>query len=152
MKLALIFLLCGMAFSQTKYDLLLQGGHVIDAKNGISALRDVGIKDGKIAAVAPKLDPKDALKTVNVGGLQVTPGLIDIHVHVFTGTGERNSYEGDKNVPPDGFTLRVGVTTVADAGCAGWRNFEDFKQRAIDCSNTPDLFFLNIIGSSICGG
>ena len=86
----------------------LQGGHVIDAKNGISALMDVGIKDGKIAAVAAKLDPKDALKTVNVGGLYVTPGLIDIHVHVYSGTGERNSYAGDNSVPPDGFTFRVG--------------------------------------------
>src|SRR5689334_6268721 len=71
-----LFIVCGFMFStvllgQTKYDLLLQGGHVIDAKNGISATRDVAIKDGKIAAVAAKLDPKDALKSVNVAGLQV---------------------------------------------------------------------------------
>ncbi|HSU66367.1 MAG TPA: amidohydrolase/deacetylase family metallohydrolase [Tepidisphaeraceae bacterium] len=152
MKLALIFALCGIGFSQTKYDLLLQGGHVIDAKNGISALRDVGIKDGKIAAVAAKLDPKDALKTVNVGGLHVTPGLIDIHVHVFTGTGERNSYAGDNSIPPDGFTFRVGVTTVADAGCAGWRNFEEFKDKIIDRSKTRVLAFLNIVGNGMRGG
>src|SRR5437764_11500550 len=152
MKLALTFMLCGIAFSQTKYDLLLQGGHVIDAKNGISALRDVGIKAGKIAAVAPKLDPKDALKTVNVGGLYVTPGLIDIHVHVYTGTGERGSYAGDNSLPPDGFTFRVGVTTVADAGCAGWRNFEDFKDKVIDRSKTRVLAFLNIVGNGLRGG
>src|SRR3954454_2983598 len=151
MKLALMFVLAGVAFSQTKYDLLLQGGHVIDAKNGISALRDVAIKDGKIAAVAAKLDPRDALKTVNVGGLHVTPGLIDIHVHVYTGTGERGSYAGDLSVPPDGFTFRVGVTTVADAGCAGYKNFEDFKQRIIDRSRTRVLAFLNIVGSGMRG-
>src|SRR3954447_25242287 len=152
MKLALSFLFCGAAFSQTKYDLLLQGGHVVDAKNRISAVMDVGIKDGKIAAVAAKLDPSDALKTVNVGGLYVTPGLIDIHVHVYTGTGERNSYAGDNSLPPDGFTFRVGVTTVADAGCAGWRNFEDFKEKIIDRSKTRVLAFLNIVGNGMRGG
>ncbi len=144
-------LLCAGAFAQTKYDLLLQGGHVIDAKNRISAVRDVGIKDGKIAAVAAKLDPKDALKTVNASGLYVTPGLVDIHVHVYTGTGERNSYAGDNSIPPDGFTFRVGVTTVADAGCAGWRNFEDFKDRIIDRSRTRVLALLNIVGNGMRG-
>lgn len=139
-------------FGQTpQYDLLLQGGHVIDAKNNISGVRDVAIRDGKIAAVAAKIDPSQALKAVNVGGLYVTPGLVDIHVHVYTGTGERGSYAGDNSVPPDGFTFRVGVTTVADAGCAGWRNFEDFKDRIIDRSKTRVLAFLNIVGSGMRG-
>jgi dihydroorotase len=148
----LLLLLAAFGSAQPKYDLLLQGGHVIDARNGLSAVRDVGIKDGKVAAVAAKLDPKDALKTVDVKGLYVTPGLVDIHVHVFTGTGERNSYAGDNSVPPDGFTFRVGVTTVADAGCAGWRNFEDFKERIIDRSKTRVLAFLNIVGNGMRGG
>jgi dihydroorotase len=135
-----------------KYDLLLQGGHVIDARNNISAIRDVAIAGGKIAAVGAKLNPADAVKTVNVSGLYVTPGLIDIHAHTYTGTGERRSYAGDNSVYPDGFTLRVGVTTVADAGCAGWRNFEDFKQRVIDRSKTRILAFLNIVGNGMRGG
>ena len=101
-----------------KYDLLLRGGHMIDAKNSISAVRDVAIAGGKIAAVAASIDPSEALKTVDVAGLYVTPGLVDIHTHVYTGTGERRSYAGDNSVYPDGFTFRVGVTTVADAG--GW--------------------------------
>jgi dihydroorotase len=150
-RLAMIALGAASAFAQTKYDLLLQGGHVIDARNRISAVRDVAIKDGRIAAVAAKLDPKDALKTVNAAGLYVTPGLIDIHVHVYTGTGERSSYAGDNSVPPDGFTFRVGVTTVADAGCAGWRNFEDFKERIIDRSRTRIYAFLNIVGHGMRG-
>ena len=54
----------------------------MDARNGISAVRDIGMKDGKIAAVALHLDAKDAVKTVHVAGLLVTPGLVDIHVHV----------------------------------------------------------------------
>jgi dihydroorotase len=145
------FGLCGLTYGQSRYDLLLQGGRVIDPKNNISAVRDVGIKDGKIAAVAAHLDPKDALKTVNANGLYVTPGLVDIHVHVYAGTGERGSYAGDNSLYPDGFTLRVGVTTAADAGCAGWRNFEDFKQRVIDRSKTRILAFLNIVGNGMRG-
>jgi len=144
--------LARQGFSQPKYDLLLQGGHVVDAKNNISAVRDVAIKDGLIAAVAQKLSPSDARKTVNASGLYVTPGLIDIHAHVFAGTGERNSYAGDNSLYPDGYTFRVGVTTVADAGCAGWRNFEAFKEHVIDRAKTRILVFLNIVGNGMRGG
>jgi dihydroorotase len=143
--------LSSQVYAQVRCDLLLQGGHVIDAKNGISAIRDVAIRDGKIAAVAPHLDSKDAIKTVNASGLYVTPGLVDMHVHAYAGTGERDSYAGDNSVYPDGFTFRVGVTTVADAGCSGWRNFEDFKQRIIDRSKTRVLAFLNIVGAGMRG-
>ncbi len=94
--LGLVLLAAGLATAaDPKYDLLLKGGHVIDAKNNLSAVRDVAIAGGKIAAVAPRIDPADAFKTVDVSGLYVTPGLVDIHVHVFTGTGEKNSYAGD---------------------------------------------------------
>ena len=72
-----------------KYDLLLRGGHVIDARNAINAVRDVAIAAGKIAAVAREASiPRTRFKTVDVTGLYVTPGLIDIHAHVYTGTGE----------------------------------------------------------------
>jgi dihydroorotase len=134
-----------------QYDLLLTNGHVIDAKNHISAVRDVAIKDGKIAAVADHIDPKSALKTVDVKGLYVTPGLVDIHVHVYASTGEAHSYAGDNSVWPDGFTLRNGVTTVADAGSSGYKNFEDFKTHIIDRSKTRVLAFLNIVGAGMRG-
>ncbi len=140
-----------LGLSQTQYDLLLQGGRVIDPKNNISGVRDVAILNGRIAAVAEHLDASTALKTVDVSGLYVTPGLVDIHVHVYASTGERNSYAGDNSVFPDGFTFRVGVTTVADAGCAGWRNFEDFKEHIIDRSHTRVLAFLNIVGAGMRG-
>lgn len=133
------------------YDLLLKGGHVLDDKNHVDSMRDVGIKDGKIAAVGANLNPKDALKTVDVKGLYVTPGLIDIHVHVFAGTGEKGSYAGDLSVYPDGFTLRNGVTTVVDAGSSGWRNFDDFKDKIIDRSKTRVLAELNIVGAGMRG-
>ena len=159
-NLRLTLLLCatGIAFSQTPtrptpdYDLLLKGGHVIDGKNKLSAIRDVAIKDGKIAAVAPNIPTVKAAKTVNVTGLYVTPGLVDIHVHVFPGL-EKNSYaSGDWGLYPDGFTLRTGVTTVADAGSSGWRNFEDFKARIVDQSKTRVLAFLNVVGAGMGSG
>ncbi len=138
--------------AEPAYDLLLRGGHVLDDKNHIDGVMDVAIKDGKIARVAAHIPPTSALKTVEVKGLYVTPGLIDIHVHVYAGTGERNSYAGDLSVPPDGFTFRVGVTTVVDAGCSGWRNFEDFKDRIIDRSKTRVFAMLNIVGAGMRGG
>jgi dihydroorotase len=152
MRIPALLLFATALAAQPRYDLLLQGGRVIDAKNNISAIRDVAIKDGAIAAVAPRLNPADALKTVNVAGLIVTPGLVDIHVHVFAGTGERSSYAGDNSVYPDPLTLRAGVTTVADAGCAGWRNFEEFNDRIISRSKTRVLAFINIVGAGMRGG
>ncbi len=133
------------------YDLLLVHGHVLDAKNHRDADSDVGIKDGKIAAVAAHLDAKDALKTVDVKGLYVVPGLIDLHVHVYAGTGEKGSYAGDLSLYPDGYTFRNGVTTVVDAGSSGWRNFDDFKDRVIDRSRTRILAELNIVGAGMRG-
>jgi dihydroorotase len=134
-----------------RYDLLLQNGHVIDAKNHLSAIRDVAILDGKIAAIAERIDPSTALKSVDVKGLYVTPGLVDIHVHVYGSTGEKNSYAGDNGLFPDGFTLRNGVTSVADAGSSGYKNFEDFKEHIIDRSKTRVFAFINIVGAGMRG-
>jgi dihydroorotase len=137
--------------AQQKYDLVLKGGHLIDARNSISGVRDVAIAGGKVAAVAANINPADALKVVDASGLYVTPGLVDIHVHVYAGTGERGSYAGDNSLHPDGFTLRSGVTTVVDAGSSGWRSFDDFKDRIIDRSKTRVLAFLNIVGAGMRG-
>ncbi|HEX4163939.1 MAG TPA: amidohydrolase/deacetylase family metallohydrolase [Bryobacteraceae bacterium] len=133
------------------YDLLLQHGHVIDAKNNIDRVMDVAIKDGKIAAVGEHLDPKEAAKTIDVAGFYVTPGLIDIHTHDYASTGEARSYAGDYGIWPDAFTLRTGVTTVCDAGSSGWRNFEDFKEHIIDREITRVLSFINIVGAGMRG-
>jgi dihydroorotase len=138
--------------AEPRYDLLLRGGHVIDPKSGTSGVRDVAIAGGRIAAVAQGLDPKHAFKVVDVAGLFVTPGLVDMHAHVYAGTGEKDSYAGDNSVYPDGFTLRSGVTTVVDAGCAGWRNVADFKDRVVDRARTRVLAFLNIVGHGMRGG
>ncbi|MGE3821092.1 MAG: amidohydrolase/deacetylase family metallohydrolase, partial [Isosphaeraceae bacterium] len=137
--------------AEPAHDLLLRGGRVIDPGNRFSAVADVAIRDGKIAAVASSIDPATAFKSVDVSGLYVTPGLIDIHVHVFAGPGERDSFVGGQSVMPDGFTFRSGVTTVADAGCSGWRDFEEFKERIVDRARTRVFAFLNIVGRGMRG-
>ena len=78
--------------------------------------------------------------------------LVDIHVHVFSGDRGETYAGGNLSVPPDGFTLRAGVTTVVDAGSSGWRNFPDFKDRVIDRSKTRVLALLNIVGKGMGGG
>jgi dihydroorotase len=136
-----------------KYDLLIRGGHVIDPKNGIDRISDVAIADGKIAQVAADIPAADAATVVDARGLYVTPGLIDMHVHVFFGTEPNADYSNGFNaLPPDGFTLRVGVTTVVDVGGAGWRNFIQFKEQVIDRARTRVLALLNIVGSGMKGG
>lgn len=148
--MALCLLAALSASAQTRYDLLLKGGHVIDARNGISAVRDVAIAGGRIAAVAENIPASAARRTVDVSSLYVTPGLVDMHVHVFAATMDRE-YTGEFGVRPDGFTFRSGVTTVVDAGSSGWRNFEDFKRLVIDRMQTRIFAMLNIVGHGMGG-
>ena len=102
--------------------------------------------------MAANIPVAQAHKVIDARGLYVTPGLVDMHVHVYAGTGARNAYSGDLSVYPDGFTFRSGVTTVVDAGSSGWRNFPDFKDRVIDRSKTRVLAFVNIVGNGMGGG
>lgn len=141
------------SFGQQSYDLVIKGGHVIDPKNSIDGPMDVAVLDGKIARVAANIPTANAKQVVNAEGMYVTPGLIDIHGHVFYGT-DRGNYlsNGSVAVVPDGFTFRVGVTTIVDAGGAGWRSFRMFKENIIDQAQTRVLSFLNIVGEGMRGG
>src|SRR6266571_2757105 len=94
-KSLLALSIAAIALAQSDYDFVLKGGRVIDGKNKLSAIRDVAVKDGKIAAVAPDIDASRALKAVDVSGLYVTPGLIDMHVHVFPGPVKNSYANGD---------------------------------------------------------
>ena len=135
------------------YNTLIKGGRVIDAKNNINALMDVAIKDGKIAKIAQNIDAALAEQLVNAKGMYVTPGLIDVHAHVFWGT-QPNSYlsNGDVGVTADGFSFRSGVTTLVDCGGPGYKSFDTFKKNIIDKSQTRILAFLNIVGEGMRGG
>jgi len=138
---------------KAQFDLLIRGGRVIDARNGVDGVMDVAIAGGKIARVAANIDPSLATRIAEAAGLLVVPGLIDIHAHVFFGT-ERDAYlsNGEQAVPPDSHSFRNGQTTLVDAGGAGWRNFPQFKEQVIDRARTRVLSFLNIVGSGMKGG
>ena len=150
MQAAIILLFAALAQAQ-QYDLILKGGRVIDPKNGVDAVRDVAIRGGRIAAVEANLPAGAARKTVDVGGLYVTPGLVDLHVHVFWGTKHAITADGDHCVQPDAVGFRTGVTTMVDAGSSGWRDFADFRRRVIDTSQTRVLAMINIVGVGMLG-
>lgn len=152
MKHFALILFAASALHAQTYDLLLKGGHVIDPKNNISRRMDVAIASRKIAKVAANIAPSEARRVANLEGLYVTPGLVDIHVHVYAGTGKAKVLTGDSSVYPDGFSFRTGVTTMVDAGTSGWRNFPDFRQRVIDRSQTRVLALLNIVGGGMGEG
>ena len=140
------------ALAQT-HNIVIKNGHVIDPKNNIDEILDVAISNGKIVQVAKNIDTRNAKQIVDAKGLYVTPGLVDIHVHVFAGTQLDQAYmNGPSAVAPDGFTFRNGVTTVVDAGSSGWKTFPEFKKNIIDKSQTRVLAFLNIVGQGMRGG
>jgi len=149
----LLLLVCAFHNAQSQqYNILIKGGYVIDAKNKLHDSLDIAVKDGKIVRVEKNIDPKQAIQVVDARGLYVTPGLIDIHTHVFYGTDPGRAYNGGPEaIVPDGFTFRNGVTTVVDAGSSGWRDFPTFKRQVIDISRTRVLAFLNIVGSGMHG-
>ena len=157
MKKVFISILCLVTFfynaNAQSYSIVIKGGLVIDPKNGINEVMDIAIQDGKIASVAKNINATGAAQVINAKGLIVAPGLIDIHGHVFAGTQpDRYLSDGNGALMPDGYTFRVGVTTIVDCGGAGWKNFPVFKKNVIDVSQTRVLSFLNIVGEGMRGG
>jgi dihydroorotase len=125
------------------YDLLLKSGRVIDPSQDLSAPRDVAILGRTIARVAADIREADARHVLDVRGSIVTPGLIDVHVHVYDGV-------APLGIPPDPNCIAKGVTTVIDAGSAGAHTFPGFRKYIIDVSQTRVRALLNIslIGQS----
>jgi dihydroorotase len=141
-----------------RYDLLLKGGHVIDPANDVDRVADVAITAGKISAVQESIPAREAGKVVDVTGLYVTPGLIDIHFHVGHGgvplnwfAPEARSQAAPLGVPAD-IALGAGVTTVVDAGTSGAETFLQEKMEVIDHARVRVLAFLNIVANGMNGG
>ena len=159
LPLALAIFLAASAYAQTPhYDLLLKGGHVIDPANKIDALMDIGVAAGKIAAVAKDIPADSASKVVDVSGLYVTPGLIDIHYHVGHGGAPLNWFEPSARSTEDSLgifadlALQSGVTTIVDAGTSGADTFLQTKLEVIDHAQVRVLAFLNIVANGMNGG
>lgn len=146
----LVYFMMGFASAQ-EIDILIKNGHVFDPKNNIDRILDISIGGGKILDVAPNIVDKNAKNVVDATGLYVSPGLIDIHTHVFVGTKPNKFADGNNSLSPDNFSFKAGVTTVVDAGTSGWRNFPLFKTQVIDQSKTRILAFLNIAGYGMTG-
>jgi dihydroorotase len=129
------------------FDLVLRGGHVIDPANGRDGVMDVAIGGDRIVRVAPDIQAP-ATQTLDVAGLYVVPGLIDMHVHVYPHRGESGP-TWQFSVVPDAHSFRAGVTTLVDAGTAGADDFADFKAQWIDRSATRVLAWLNIAAAGM---
>jgi len=142
MRIAAWLLLAALPGAAQNYDLLIKGGHVIDPANAIDRIADVAVAGGKVARVADNIPASQAKKVVDAKGLYVTPGLIDLHAHVY-------GYSG--TLFPDDTALPAGTTTVVDAGGAGWSRYDDFRIRIIDPSKTRVLVWINIVGMGMLG-
>ncbi|AKP50368.1 amidohydrolase/deacetylase family metallohydrolase [Cyclobacterium amurskyense] len=155
LKLAFTIILFGFGSLQLiaqQYDLLIKGGHLMDPKNNIDEPMDIAIKGDKIALVQKSISSDLAAEVIDVKGLYVSPGLVDIHTHNFYGLDPKGQYSsGYSAIHPDGYTFPFGVTTVVDTGGSGWRNFVQFKEQVIDRVRTRVLVMLNIVGHGMKG-
>ena len=124
------------------YDLLLRGGRVIDPASGIDARLDIAVAGERIAAVQADIPAAQARRVVDVSGLYVVPGLIDLHAHAF-------GYNG--TLAPDDTALPAGTTTIVDAGGSGWKTFDEFRRTVIARSKTRVLALINIVGKGMVG-
>src|SRR5882724_3066113 len=119
------------------FDLLLQGGRVIDPATGRDGLADVAIGDGKIAAVAERIPAATARQVIGVAGKLVLPGLIDTHAHVY------QHVTGRFGLNPDMVGVQSGVTTVIDQGGASSMTFPGFRKFIVEPAATNVLAFLS---------
>ncbi len=128
------------------FDLLIEGGTVIDPSQKLHAPLEVAIKDGKIAEVSKDIPKERALKVVSAKDKIVTPGFIDIHAHCYDGVGS--------GMNADRYCLTRGVTTVVDAGSAGYATFPNFRKYILNTSTTRIVALVHIgaIGTAIGPG
>jgi dihydroorotase len=119
------------------YDLILKGGSLIDPSRSLNGVHDIAIERGKIAQITPTIPREEARRVVEVNGLVVTPGLIDLHAHVFEGFTRFG-------VNPDMAGVHAGVTTIVDAGSSGCATFEGFTRHILPNCHTEIIPFLHI--------
>lgn len=125
------------------YDMLVKGGRVYDSTQRLAGeIRDVGILDGRVTAVQPEIARSEARRVVEAQGFLVTPGLIDLHVHVYEGV-------GIYGVNADSYCLNRGVTTALDTGSSGALTFPGFRRYIVDEAITRVYALLHIAEQGI---
>ena len=127
------------------YDVLLKGGTVIDAAQNLNARRDVAITGGVIAAIEQDIPEGAATQTINVKDKFVTPGLVDIHTHVYYGV-------TTWGIRADGVCPTAGTTTVVDAGSPSWVTFPGFREFIAEPAQTNILTYIHISGIGLVYG
>lgn len=133
-----------------QFDLLLKNARVIDPANSIDGVMDVGITAGTIQAVGPNLPASPRTQVLNLTGCLVTPGLIDIHTHVYPFPKLPSS--AVESVHADAHLLASGVTTTVDVGTTGWQHFPHFYQTYIRHSKVRILALINIAAAGMVDG
>ncbi len=118
------------------YDLLVKNGYVVDPSQGLEGPQDIAIAQGLVQTVAPQI-PDPAATVIDATGLIVTPGLVDLHAHVYRDVSESGA-------DADAHCLRQGVTTVVDGGSAGAMNFLGLRRFIVEASQTRVLSFLSV--------
>src|SRR5208337_4322616 len=127
------------------YDLLIKGGKVIDPSQGMEAELDVAVGEGKIASVSPGISEARAQEVIRADEKIVTPGLIDLHTHVFP-------YVGPYGIEPDPYFVRRGVTSVIDAGSSGAFTFPAFRRFIIERAATRIRALLHVVSIGMVAG
>jgi dihydroorotase len=130
----------------TRPDLILAGAHVIDPANDIDEVRDVGIAGDRIVAVEKNLSTEGVGQVIDLSGRYITPGIIDMHGHVAT-----SHHRSTLSLDPHVNTFSSGVTTVVDAGTAGWRDITEFIETVIETAKIRVLTYVNIVGKGMGG-
>jgi dihydroorotase len=125
-----------------KFDLVIKGGEVLDPSQGLRAKRDVGIRYGVVEAVQADIPAERALRVLNASGKLVTPGLIDLHAHVFP-------YGSAIGIPADELVSFQGTTTTVSAGDAGANNFAVFRRHIVAQTRTRLYAFVHIANSGL---
>lgn len=127
-----------------KFDLLIRNANVLDPSQGLSGMRDIGIRFGLIEAIEPTIGPDRAQRVMDAGGRLVTPGLIDLHCHTFP-------YGSAIGIPADELVAHQCTTTVVSAGDAGANNFAAYRRFIVPASRTRQFAFVHIAVAGLAG-
>ena len=125
-----------------KFDLVVKGGEVLDPSQSLRGKRDIGIRYGIVAALEPEIPAARALRVLDASGKLVTPGLVDLHAHVYP-------YGSAIGIPADELAIQQCTTTCVSAGDAGANNFAAFRRFIVAQTRTRLCAFIHIANTGL---